>query len=185
MLTPQAHALLSDRNLQIGNICFQWAHLEYLVALSLWSLLRIDHDTGKIVTGGLDLLPRVNMALKLAQHLKAPGLAIKALKEVRTALQDGLLEKRNTAIHGLRSFDTSDPSGEFFEVHRGKSAGLKQPVNNLSLQALGVQIADVHKAFHAAMLESGIYHPFGSRPARIMATNASRSTPDKESTAAS
>ncbi len=181
MLTPHAHQLLSDRNLQIGNICFQWAHLEFLVALALWSLLRIDQETGKILTGSLDLLPRVNMALKLAKHLKAPGLAIKALKEVRTALQGGLIERRNTAIHGLRSLDPNDPAGEFFEVHRGKSSGVKQPVNNAALRALGSEIVDVHKAFYAAMTETCIYDAVSSRPARIIATNASRRTGANES----
>ena len=51
-----------------GSICFQWSALESLLAVVIWRLLKLDSDTGAIVTGGLDILPRINMAIALATH---------------------------------------------------------------------------------------------------------------------
>ncbi len=165
--------LLNDRNVQIGNICWQWAHLEYLIALAAWSLLRIDNDTGRLITGGMNILPRVNLALNLARHLKAPQQAQKALKETRKALQKGLDERRNRVVHGHRFLDRADPQAEFVEMHRGKNAGVKVRQTNKDLAQLGRDIADTARALHQAMLESGVYSDIpGQRPARVKAARS-------------
>lgn len=179
-LSPVEDRLLSDRNLQIGNICWQWAHLEYLIALAIWSLLRIDNDTGRLITGGMNILPRINLALNLAKHLNAPTQAQRALKEVRTTLQKGLDERRNRAIHGHRSLDSSDPQAEFVEMHRGKGAGTKVRQTNKDLAQLGGDIADTARALQKAMLDSGVYSDTPEpRPAPIKSLKSPPRRPHK------
>lgn len=88
----------------IGHVCLQMSLLELTLAHIIWAFLDLDHDTGAIVTGGLDILPRINMAINIAEHKKAP-LPIKAgLRDIRKALQEGLLDQRNLIVHGAQRF---------------------------------------------------------------------------------
>jgi hypothetical protein len=105
MLTPSGKFPATrqiNRLTQIGNICAQWSELEYLFATTIWVLLKLDMDTGKIVTGGLDMLPRANMAINLARHRQAPKEILDALLTARKAIQDGLDIRRNRAVHGVQ-----------------------------------------------------------------------------------
>lgn len=181
MSANQDSALQNDRNLQIGNICIQWSHLEYLVALAIWSMLRIDEKTGRILTGGLDIIPRLGMAHQLSVHLNAPQLARRTLTETRKILQSGLLEQRNLVIHGHRLKAHGEPSIETFEVHRGPKSGQKQPLTNAEIAQIGRDIAIVHKALHKALLESGVLDTSCSKPARIMAQKTARNRSDNAS----
>jgi hypothetical protein len=103
---------MDDKSLQrlmasLGHISIQWALLEAILAHAIWALLILDYETGAIVTGGTDMLPRVNMAILLARHKKAPQSAIRKLESVRSALQNDLLDRRNQAIHGIHA-DAAD-----------------------------------------------------------------------------
>jgi len=168
-LTPAQTVMLRDRNTQIGNICWQWAHLEYLIALAIWAMLRIDHETGKVVTGGLDIKPRVNMAINLGHHLRAPKEAIQALIDVRTALDDDLITKRNRAVHGHRLLDPDDPTADLVEVHRGKGDRKRSPQTNQDLRALGIHVKAVADALKEKLDSSGVYFVAGNRPTPIIA----------------
>lgn len=164
--------LLNDRNTQIGNICFQWAHLEFLLALTIWALLRLDSVTGRIVTGGLDIRPRVKMAIDLAESLRAPAELIDALKSVRKKVESDLNDRRNRAIHGHRFIDPDDPSLELVVTHRGKNAGKFLGQSNKDLADLGRDIAAAHKELHAVLNSLGIDDVPPDRPAPIIAKNA-------------
>ena len=119
--------LMNNRNTQIGNICIQWSHLEYLAALGIWSMLHLDDKTGMILTGGLDLLPRLNMGHSLAVHLNAPKTARNTFKITRSAIQDqDIINRRNLIIHGHRLDIPGRLDAETFESHRGKGAGIKK-----------------------------------------------------------
>lgn len=86
----------------IGALCLQQSLLEYNLARIIWELLDFDPDTGAIVTGGLDLRPRLNMAILLARHKKAPRQVCNALVKLRDELRETeLLERRNRAVHGV------------------------------------------------------------------------------------
>lgn len=183
-LTPQASNLLSDRNLQIGNICFQWAHLEYLLALAIWSILRIDDETGKILTGGTDIKARCAIALNLAKHLEAPEAAVNALAQAQKSI-DKLNDKRNRAVHGHRLFDPARPDTEYFEVHRGSSRGVKVPQTNADLAQLGKDIATTHKALLSALLANGVYDTSPQRPDKIIARKTSNTHSEIDSQPAS
>lgn len=94
----------------IGHICVQWALLEAYGANIIWALLPVGYDTGAVITGGMDMLPRYNAAIALAEHKHAPTPAIQKLKAIRKTLQDGLADRRNQAVHGIHSAVEGDPS---------------------------------------------------------------------------
>lgn len=117
-----AESLALERYLaQIGLIAVQWSHLEVVFSNAIWYLLRLDVETGKIVTGGLDMVPRANMAINLARHLKAPKVLIDGLVLARKKIQDGLDQRRNQIIHGVQR-SGRDHSTALIDVHRGKGS---------------------------------------------------------------
>jgi hypothetical protein len=61
----------TKRLAHIGALCLQWSYLEYVIGAIIWKLLNLDIGVGTIVTGGLDLLPRINMAINLCREMKA------------------------------------------------------------------------------------------------------------------
>lgn len=163
------------RNMHIGNVCHQWAHLELSIAVVIWQLLGVDEETGRLLTGGLDIQPRVNKAIALAEHLNAPPQLKKALRQTRTALQDGLDERRNQAVHGARFTDHSSPlDSQLFVMHRGKNAGKPIPVSNADLEKLGRDIFAAHKPLMEAMRSCGVLQAPTAKPARIIAPKAAR-----------
>lgn len=143
-----------DRLVQIGNICNQWSYLEYLFSNVIWWLLKIDRETGMIVTGGMDILPRANMAINLAKHLKADSKLINALSEARKSIQNDLGDKRNTAVHGVYFRTPNDETK--VEMHRGKGAFEKQDFSNEQLRDVGRNIQAVHKKLVPVLLSLGI-----------------------------
>ena len=52
------------------------------------------------MTGGLNMLPAINVAVGLARHRKAGQPLLGALQRTRKSLQDGLDARRNLAVHG-------------------------------------------------------------------------------------
>lgn len=143
----------------IGNISVQWAHLEYLIAVTIWRILHLDPDTGKIVTGGLDMLPRINMALNLARHLKAKRALINRLVSTRKAIQDGLDVRRNRAIHGVGFYNPATRVTSV-EVHRGKGDRKPSALPNSELRSLGTEINQLGKELNATLSELDMLSPY-------------------------
>lgn len=69
----------------------------------IYALEDVEHERGAIIYGGLDMIPRCNMAYNLALYHKAPVRISKELKSIRAALQGGIAERRNQAVHGAHS----------------------------------------------------------------------------------
>lgn len=123
----------------IGGVCVQWALLELTLAHIIWAFLNMDEDTGAIVTGGLDMLPRVNMAINLAEHKRAPLPARKSLRSIRKAVQDTQLDRRNQAVHGAhRIADEGD--GTILKMLRWPKEKRHQKVTGIDLYNLSVEI---------------------------------------------
>lgn len=131
-----------NRLTQVGNICAQWSNLEYQFAHVIWVLLALDMDTGAIVTGGLDMLPRANMAINLARHLQAPRELITALEKARKQIQDGLDVRRNRAVHGVQFYHEGGDD-LYVEVHRGKGGRGRKLLPDQELADLGREIHNV------------------------------------------
>ncbi len=124
----------------IGNVCGQWSNIEYQVAHIIWFMLDLNMDVGKIITGGLDMQPRLNVAILLARQLGAPRYVIKGLTDARKAIQDGLDIERNRAVHGV-SFPSDNLLVQMVEVHRGKGPRTPQEVPVAQLNRLGDDLA--------------------------------------------
>jgi hypothetical protein len=48
----------------IGHMCRQWSYLEYLLANIIWHLLKIDRNTGAIVTASFDIKNLARVAVE-------------------------------------------------------------------------------------------------------------------------
>lgn len=85
----------------IGHVCLQWSRLEMAVHGLLITIEPMEWEKGAIIFGGLDLQPRVNLAIQLARYHKIPVRLIKRIEEIRSALQKGgLADRRNQVVHG-------------------------------------------------------------------------------------
>ena len=96
----------------IGHVCLQWSRLEMTVFGLLVTIELVELEKGAILFGGLDLLPRLNLAISLARANKVPIRLIKRIEEVRRAIQKGgLAERRNQVVHGahkdMAEFETT------------------------------------------------------------------------------
>ena len=89
----------------IGHVCLQWSLLEMTILGVLSQLQLVPHDEAAILFGELDILPRFNRAIALAEHHKTPALVKSKLRETRSALQGrtGLMARRNQAVHGAHA----------------------------------------------------------------------------------
>lgn len=84
----------------IGDVCLQWSRLEMALIGLICQIEPIDIEKAFIIFGGLDIQPRVNMAINLGRHNKLPPAILKRIGAVRTKLQNGLAERRNQVVHG-------------------------------------------------------------------------------------
>lgn len=134
----------------IGHICVQWALLEAYGAQIIWALLPIKHDTGAVITGGMDMMPRFNTAIALAEHKHAPRIAIQKLKCIRQTLQDGLADRRNQAVHGIHSA-SDDPTKVKLTMLRWKGNKREEERSVFELHETSQDIIALQKIAHEAL----------------------------------
>lgn len=87
----------------IGHVCLQWALLELALLSLLAALENVPNDRAEMIFGGLDMLPRCNMAINLARHHRLPRPMIQRIEAIRKAMQGGLSDRRNQAVHGAHA----------------------------------------------------------------------------------
>ncbi|WP_227368316.1 hypothetical protein [Halomonas sp. M20] len=119
-MQPDIHKIQKRAEL-IGHICFQYSFLDYLVSNVIWHILKLDVEAGKIVTGSLDIRPKLDMAVTLASHygvLDEISAHIKTMKN-RIEGKNGAINKRNRLIHGVFASAPGDPV-VVVESHRNK-----------------------------------------------------------------
>ena len=89
----------------IGAVCVQWAVLEQMVLGVIATVEDQRLERVYLMFGGLDLRPRLNMAIALASDRNIPSPIISRLKSIRSALgkPENLADKRNQAVHGLHA----------------------------------------------------------------------------------
>jgi len=147
-------------------------------------MLRVDRETGVILTGGLSISARIGVAIKLAEHLASPQSAILALKAAQKSLNRGLEDRRNQVVHGSRVFDPNDPAVDLVETHRGKIKGIQRQ-SNQDLASLSAELATVAATLHKELLDAEIFNTPCFKPAPIIAlktyTNLSESGSQPES----
>lgn len=103
-------------------------------------MLKIEKETGIIITGQRDIISQCEMALEIAKSLNKEEKIINSFKKLRTALKDGgLSNKRNKAIHGFY-FASLEHSFLSIETHRGKDRGNRELMTIEWLFLLGKDI---------------------------------------------
>ena len=84
----------------IGHVCLQWARLEMFVLGAIAAIERIPVEKSEVLFGGMDLIPRLNMAVNLARHAKLPQPLVSRMDKIRKKVQSDLADRRNQAVHG-------------------------------------------------------------------------------------
>jgi transcriptional/translational regulatory protein YebC/TACO1 len=112
----------------------QWSLLEHILLHTIFAITDTEHKEGEIIFGGLDMQPRVNAAINLARHHKAPKDIIDRLKAIRKEIQDNLSERRNMAVHGVHS---EGDTPEMVKLHMPR---LPEPKKRKQMS-----IAEMHK----------------------------------------
>src|SRR5690606_6694683 len=105
-------------------------------ATGIWTMIGVDQEVGKILTGNLDAKQRATMAHALAWQTNAPPPFKKAVKEVLGAMRDDLIHRRNEAVHGIHFGSRQAPVAQI-ELHRGKGGRAPRELTNASLKELG------------------------------------------------
>jgi len=90
----------------IGVVCLQWSLLEQMLLRVIACAENAPIDKIYLSYAGLDMMPRIGMALKLARYAKWPQPLIKRIEAIRVALQGksgrhGLADRRNQVVHGV------------------------------------------------------------------------------------
>lgn len=176
---------LETRMIHIGNICGQWASVEYVLSILIWQLLKVDSETGKILTGGLDMMPKLNMAITLGNHLRAPRALVQSVIVARSAIQCGIDVRRNQAVHGVSFLISESPFSVGVEVHRGKGRRQKEIVTNDQLHDLATELSQISCTLDEACKHYGVFEIEVSKPARLIAKNKSLKRSGKDDQPAS
>lgn len=104
------------------------------------------------------MLPRINMAINLSRHLRAPKVIQNALLALRKTIQDGLDVRRNRAVHGV-TFIALDSNTLEIEVHRGRGNRERTPSPDSEMTALADEIFAASLAFQKSLVEVGWVDP--------------------------
>lgn len=140
----------SNRSLQTGNICVQWANLEYHLAVAIWNMIGVSDSVGKILTANLDIKQRATMAYAIAHEINAPRYLKLAIKAVLNELRGGMLDERNQSVHGIH-FVAERPDAVMVELHRGKGGRNQRLQLDADLAKLGARIHRTSFAFDEAL----------------------------------
>jgi len=148
---------MTDRNVQIGNICVQWAHLELLLAQAIWAARELDEKSGSVETANLNIKERAQAALAECKKQSKPDNICDALQRICKSFKMGdIIDRRNQAIHGHRFSDPDDPAAEIVVMHRGEIAGKRVKRRDAELAQLGRDISDLHKPLMEALTSNGM-----------------------------
>lgn len=144
----------------IGNVCTQWSFLEYQFALAIWGMLGVDDRLGKIITGGLDILPRATMAINICRHLNFDRDLEQVLVEARKTIQSDLQDRRNKVVHGV-GFSSKNAEGGIVEIemHRGKGSWRREILPESEIGSLGDEISQLAMKVHKELVRCEFCDP--------------------------
>lgn len=139
----------------IGHACLQWARLEMGILGVIYTIEDMPAAKGELIFGGLDMLPRINMAIKLAEYAKIPMPLQKRLKAIRKELQEHLNERRNQVVHGAHK---NMGNGEtVLTMVRWRGDKREKVITPADLYQLGAEICDLGSECWAIMEDLGTW----------------------------
>lgn len=139
----------------IGHVCVQWALLENNLLGILAAAQGISIDEAAIIFGGLDMKPRLNSAILLAEHHKWKPPLLKRLRALRATIDQGkYVDRRNMLIHGVHS--ASDKPQHFkLYTPRRKGAAQIEEWSISDAHRFGMQVQDAALEAYAIFGEYG------------------------------
>lgn len=141
---------------EVGSICSEWAHLEKLIAITIWWLLNLSREDGGIVTDNLDMKPRAEMLAKLAKRKNHILSADEQQLIADTVSQIAeLTPKRNLAVHGVRSLDEAI-GATYATIGRGKYKDQPQEVTYESLKTITDRLVSISIPFAEFLCRRGV-----------------------------
>lgn len=141
---------------EVGLICSQWAHLEWMLEVTNWWVLGfLDKPTeGRIITASLGIELMARRAYDLC-HLKQVKPEEKSLLESVKNRIAAIVDERNLAVHGVRQLDLSTNT-VFGHVGRGNYKNTPQKLPLIRLASLNDEIAAVIQVLHPWMVSRGL-----------------------------
>lgn len=139
----------------IGHICLQWSLLETAILAVISAIEALPTNKVFLLFGGLDMKPRLRIALNLARQPGIPSVFAKRLKAVQKALDDGLDEERHQAVHGVHFYPSDVPDKVRITMTRWHEPKRTQDKSAHDLFLTGAKISDL------AMEVFSIFDDFG------------------------
>ena len=146
---------LDETNLHqiaLGNLCMQWANLEYQLSICIWRLLNIHPDVGMVLTGLLDIKALCVAARDLAEKVHAPTEFQAQIKEAKSEI-DGLLVRRNLHVHGVGKILEGT---RYLEAQRGKGRGKLVKIDHRDINSLATEVHALSGRISMAADQAGL-----------------------------
>lgn len=163
----------------IGHVCMQWSLLEQTLIMILATCQNVPNNEAAILFGGLDMKPRLNMALNLAEHHRWPPPLVKRLRKLRTHIdKTKLVDRRNLIVHGVHSASDTPQAFNLYTPRR-KGNAQEETWTIVEAHSLGREINAAVKEAYAILTEYGalkfgdhspedVSSQFVATPARVL-----------------
>lgn len=117
-MTEDIHRI-QERAILTGLICTQYSYFDYLISNIIWNALGVEKEVGMIVTGGIDIRPKIEMSILLLDHFDNNSKIRDLLQQFKNnaSKPNGFISKRNIIVHGIYSSRERDPK-VMVEAHR-------------------------------------------------------------------
>lgn len=151
-----ADDLVEQHILEVGLVCSQWAHLEWLMELTLWWILGLfDKRTeGRILTGQWSLDTTARKVCSL-MHLRITDREdLDFIASIKRRIDD-IVPKRNLAVHGVRQLDPETETVAA-EVSRGHYKNTPQPLSLIRLASLNDELNRIIRDFQPLLVRLNI-----------------------------
>ena len=140
-----------------GYICTQYAHFDYLISNIIWHVLDMEKGIGVIITGSMEIRPKIDMAIELLDYKEIFPEIRKKLQSIKNSASssNGFISKRNVIVHGIFSSKEGDPK-VMVESHRKKSMRGRQELKLSYYHETHEDIIKANKALMDLMIPVGI-----------------------------
>jgi len=125
-------------------LCTNWATLEWSLAVAIWACFGMPQPYATKITDNLDITARARLLLAVSDVKFTADEERDIIKATHDAIQQ-LATERNLIVHGRRHLTRS--GYVYFDVDRGKYAGIPQKRTPEQISAIAVDICDVGNTF--------------------------------------
>lgn len=141
----------------IGFVCVQWALLENNLLGLLAVAQNIPIDEAAIIFGGLDMRPRLNSAILLAEHHKWRPPLLKRLRNLRDTIKKAdLIDRRNMLVHGVHN-TSEKPETFILYSPRKRGAAQHEEWTVKDAHNVGLAIHEVAMEAYAILTAYGVW----------------------------